>query len=79
MNDHEVISTIVTRKCKIAPDQRMAAKSLLLAHFPDLMNGGQLIIHFGPGRVPVWIEVQERADSVLERSMREQSASANVA
>ena len=51
--------TITTTKRTIAPDQRMAAKALLLDHSFDLLHGGQLIVHFGPGRVPRYIEVRE--------------------
>lgn len=58
-----VTTTITIRKLRIPPDQRMAAKALLLAvGNGDLLQGGQLIIHFGPGRNPFWIELQERHD-----------------
>lgn len=57
-------STITIQKKRIDPDQRMNAKALLLAHFPQLMSGGQLIIHFNPGRNPLFIELQERVDHI---------------
>ena len=61
--DHETESLITIRKRRISPEQRMAAKALLLAHFPGMLQGGQLILHFGPGRVPIYIEAQERRDT----------------
>jgi len=59
-----VRTTIQIHKKRIDPEQRMAAKALLLAHFPQLMSGGQLIIHFNPGRNPLFVELQERVDQV---------------
>jgi len=39
----------------------MAAKALLLAiDATAILSGGQLIIHFGPGRNPFFGELQER-------------------
>lgn len=61
--DHVTLSTITIAKKKIAADQRIAAKALLLSHFPEMLNAGQLIIHFGPGRTPFWVELQERVDA----------------
>lgn len=61
------LSTVTIQKKKIDVDQRMAAKALLLAHFPGALNGGQLIIHFMPGRTPVFIELQEREDHLAQQ------------
>jgi hypothetical protein len=67
MNEHEVTSTVVTRKKKISAESRMTAKALLLEMFPEMRGAGQLIIHFGPGRNPFWVEVQERWDSASQQ------------
>lgn len=65
----ETTSTVTIRKRKIDNEQRMAAKALLLAHFPGMLDAGQLIIHFGPGRNPAWVELQERHDQLpLQRT-----------
>lgn len=58
----QVTTTIVLRKKKLTVEQRSAAKALLLETFPNLMSGGQLIIHFGPGRNPFFVEAQTRVD-----------------
>lgn len=66
MSDH-VTTTITIQKRRMPPDQRMAAKALLLALGSGaLMQGGQLILHFGPGRSPLWVEIQERHDTVSQ-------------
>lgn len=66
MRDQITESTVSIKKTQIDPEQRMAAKALLLAHFPQMLNAGQLIIHFGPGRTPFFIELQERQDVVRQ-------------
>lgn len=66
INDHEVVSTVVTRKRRISAESRMTAKALLLEMFPQMTGPGQLIIHFGSGRNPFFIEIQERRDSVAQ-------------
>ena len=66
MIDQLIESTVSIKKTKIDPDQKMAAKALLLAHFPQMLNAGQLIIHFGPGRTPFFVELQERQDIVRQ-------------
>lgn len=63
----DVVSTVTIQKKRIAVDQRMAAKALLLAHFAGALNGGQLIIHFMPGRTPVFVELQERQDQLPQQ------------
>lgn len=70
MRDQVTESTVSIKKTRIDPDQKMAAKALLLAHFPQMLNAGQLIIHFGPGRTPFWVEVQERQDVVRQELQR---------
>lgn len=67
---HETTSTVTIRKQRIDPAQRMLAKELLMAHFPGMLDAGQLIIHFGPGRNPAWVELQQRSDA-LPRQLRE--------
>jgi len=68
IDGHEVTTTTTSRKLRIPADQRMAAKALLLAvGNGDLMRGGQLIIHFGPGRTPVFIELQERQEQFSQK------------
>lgn len=68
MNEHSVTSTIVIRKSRLTPDQRSAAKALLLDIDPTaIMNGGQLILHFGPGRSAFFGELQERSDSASQQ------------
>jgi len=61
--EHEVTSIVTTRKRRIPVEVRMSAKVLLLEMFPTMTGAGQLIIHFGPGRNPVFVEVQERRDA----------------
>lgn len=63
IDQHEVISTVVTRKRRISAESRMTAKALLLEMFPQMTGPGQLIIHFGSGRNPFFIEIQERHDA----------------
>lgn len=70
MNDHSITSTIIIRKARLTAEQRMAAKALLLdvdAH--AILSGGQLILHYGPGRNPVFVEIQERID-VAEQQLQ---------
>ncbi len=65
--DHGIESTIVIRKRKLTPDQRMAAKALLLEIDPTaILSGGQLILHFGPGRSAFFSELQERRDVSMQ-------------
>lgn len=63
----EAISTITIRKKKLSAEQRQTAKALLLETFPQLLSGGQLIIHFGPGRNPFWVEAQERTEHFSQK------------
>lgn len=66
-----VTTTISIRKLRIPADQRMAAKALLLAlGHGALMQGGQLILHFGPGRNPMFVELQERRDSSSQERLQ---------
>ncbi len=65
--EHETLTAISIRKRRIALDQRMAAKALLLESFSDVQSPGQLIIHFGPGRNALFVEWQERADSLPQQ------------
>lgn len=68
MNEHSVTSTIVIRKSRLTAEQRAAAKALLLDIDPTaILSGGQLILHFGPGRSPFWLELQERSDSASQK------------
>lgn len=60
--DHIVTSTVITKKRRIPAEARMSVKALLLEMFPEMNGAGQLILHFGPGRNPVFCEVQERHD-----------------
>jgi len=65
IDGHESVSVVTMRKVKLTPDQRMAAKELLLSlGMQYLMSGGQLIVHFAPGRNAVFGEIQEREDRV---------------
>lgn len=63
IDGHETISTISIRKRRISPEHKWAARDLLRTHFGTLgFRGGQLVIHYGPGGNPVWLEVQERVE-----------------
>lgn len=65
---HETTTTISIRKAKLPAEQRMAAKALLLSLDPNmLLQGGQLILHFGPGRNPFFVEFQERHERSSQR------------
>jgi len=64
--EHEVTSTVVTRKRRLPAEARMSAKALLLEMFPAMTGAGQLIIHFGPGRNPFFCEIQERYDETAQ-------------
>ena len=69
--DNAVTTTITLRKKRVAAEDRMTFKALLLENFPGVLNaGGQLIIHFGPGRTPLFVEVQEREDHLPQQLRR---------
>lgn len=71
MNDHSVTSTITIRKSRLSPEQRMAAKALLLdVDRNAILTGGQLILHYGPGRNPIFVEIQERSDNVQQTQLK---------
>ena len=62
----QVTTQITIKKKRLTSDQRQAAKALLLETFPQLLKGGQLILHFGPGRNPIFVELQERTDYLTQ-------------
>lgn len=61
-----VTTTITIYKRRIAPDQKWAARDLLRSHVNgNGFRGGQLIIHYDPSGNPVWVEIQERQEKIL--------------
>lgn len=66
----QVTTQITIKKKRLTTDQRQAAKALLLETFPQLLSGGQLILHFGPGRNPIFVELQERTDYLQQQPMK---------
>ena len=66
----QVTTTIKIRKQRLTNEQRQTAKALLLETFPDLMSGGQLILHVGPGRNVIFIECQERTDHIAPQQFQ---------
>lgn len=71
MNEHSVTTHIRISKRRLTAEQRMAAKALLLdIDSTAILSGGQLILHYGPGRNPFWLELQERQEESSHQSLK---------